>query len=87
MTGNAINIAIIYIAEILHWKFSVAKGMIVRSIKNVNNAERLVASIILLTYSLFFILSIFFYNFFLEKKITKITATIIPIIANTKRLT
>ena len=36
----------------LAWKFSVAKGMIVRSIKNVNNAERLVASIILLTYSL-----------------------------------
>lgn len=87
MTGNAINIAIIYIAEILHWKFSVAKGMIVRSIKNVNNAERLAASIILLTYSLFFILSIFFYNFLLEKTITKITATIIPIIANTKRLT
>lgn len=87
MTGNAINIAIIYIAEILHWKFSVAKGMIVRSIKNVNNAERLVASIILLTYSLFFILSIFFSNFLLEKTITKITATIIPIIANTKRLT
>ena len=87
MTGNAINIAIIYIAEILHWKFSVAKGMIVRSIKNVNNAERLVASIILLTYSLFFILSIFFSYFLLEKTITKITATIIHIIANTKRLT
>lgn len=87
MTGNAINIAIIDIAEILYWKFSVAKGMIVRSIKNVNNAERLVASIILLTYSLFFILSIFFSNFLLEKTIAKITATIIPIIANTKRLT
>ena len=87
MTGNAINIAIIDIAEILYWKFSVAKGMIVRSIKNVNNAERLVASIILLTYSLFYILSIFFSNFLLEKTITKITATIIPIIANTKRLT
>ena len=72
MTGNAINIAIIYIAEILHWKFSVAKGMIVRSIKNVNNAERLAASIILLTYSLFFILSIFFSNFCLKKQLLKL---------------